>query len=677
MLIKDEKEKKLQEKKFINKRIIICILITVLIFLIYILRLYNWQIVNGEYYSNLSMNSSTYTVSTDATRGEILDTNGKGLAVNKTSYQIVFDKLYIDKNSLNSTITTLITLMEKGEAEWIDVLPVTVVENQFVFTEDKEEIMTLRSEEYLDFNDTATAQDCITALCERYDVNSVEDKKELRDILSVYYNMEKQSYSNTVPYVFADNITDNMVAIISENTQTISGVEIETHLTRYNPQGDLAPHILGALGSITKEEYDEKTSQGLSYGFNDKIGKFGLEYAYEDQLKGVAGEKMVEKNSQGNVTNVVKTVDAQPGNTLYLTIDSNLQQVANTALEREIKAVKANAKNTAALDGDDCETGAVVMLSVKDFSVLAAASYPTYDLNKYSLYGDYYVELATNENSPMYNRAFSGSFAPGSVYKPCIASAGLQEGVINASTKITCTRYYNYFPSNPVACMGTHGSINLNTAMAKSCNYYFSEVGRLLGINTAYLYAEKFGLGEKTGLEVSESSGILAGRDSKNWTEGNTIQAAIGQSDNAFTPVQLATYVATVANDGVRLRTHLVKEIKNYQRTETLYKYDSENPQVMATTGISQKNLQIVQKAMLEVTENQGGTANSVFGNYPVKVAAKTGTAENSGSDHTVFVCYAPYDEPQVAIAVVLEHGASGKYSMAVAKDLLDAYFAQ
>jgi penicillin-binding protein 2 len=223
--------------------------------------------------------------------------------------------------------------------------------------------------------------------------------------------------------------------------------------------------------------------------------------------------------------------------------------------------------------------------------------------------------------------------------------------------------------------MGTHGSIGLRTAITKSCNSYFAETGRLLGIDTMYLYAEKFGLGEKTGLEVEESNGILAGRDSKTWQEGNTVQAAIGQSDNAFTPVQLATYTATIANGGKRYRTHLVKEIRNYKRTKTVYKYNTKKPEVEDTCGVSAYNLSIVQNAMRNVVADPGGTAYSVFGNYSIPVAAKTGTAENAGSDHTVFICYAPFDKPKVAVAVVLEHGAHGQFSMNVAKSLLDEYF--
>lgn len=679
-MLNEEKERKQKEEKFIQKRTVICLIIVSLVFFGFVTRLFSWQIVQGDYYKDLAQKSTAYTVTTEATRGEILDCNGEGLAVNKSCYRIELDKLFLDEETADQSVLKLIDLMEKADEEWIDVLPITLSQGEFVFKKDSaQEIKTLKSEAYLNLKNKDSAQLCMELLRERYNLTEVKNKEHLRNLASVHYNMEKQGFSNTNPYIFAEDISSSTVAIISENTQNITGIEIETYLERYNPVGDIAPHILGALGSITQTEYEEKTAEGKEYGFNDVIGKFGLEYSYEDRLKGTAGEKIVQKNSQGSVTDVVQTVDAKPGETLYLTIDSNLQKTANEALAQQIKEARANGKSQAAIygegHGEDCETGAVVMLSVKDFSVLAAASYPTYDLNKYSQYGDYYVKLATDENSPMYNRAFVGSFAPGSVYKPCVACAGLEEGVITSATLINCTKYYNYYSSNPVACMGYHTKISLTTAVAKSCNFYFAEVGRQLGIDTMYLYAEKFGLGEKTGLEVAEGKGILAGRDSTTWLEGNTVQAAIGQSDNAFTPVQLATYTATLANNGVRYRTHLVKEIRNYQRDKITYRYDSKNPEVVDTVGVSSENLKKVQQAMRAVVSSEGGTANAYFGDYPVKVAAKTGTAENAGSDHTVFICYAPYEDPEVALAVVLEHGASGKYSMTVAKEMLDEYF--
>lgn len=681
MLPNDDKEREAREKRFTNKRIAICVIILLVIFLGFGARLFVWQIAEGEEYAKLAENSTAYTVTTDATRGEILDCNGQGLAVNRTGYEIVLDKLYIDSSRLNEIILSLVDLMETRDEKWIDILPIEKSQSGgFKFKDDSvDEVKTLKSEDYLDLKSSDSADKCVEELKKRYEIENIKKDRDLLNLLSVRYNMERNLYSNTTPYIFAKDISSDMVAIISENMQGVGGVEVQTYLTRFNPLGTLVPHIIGALGSINQEEYEQKQKEGKDYGFNDSIGKFGLELAYEDDLKGVGGERIVQKDSDGNVTNVVQSVNAKPGKTLYLTIDSELQRIAVRSLESQVKAARAFGESEAAYkgkgQGEDCKTGAVVMLDVKDFSVLAAASYPTYNINKYARYGKYYVKLATDKNAPLYNRAFIGSFAPGSTYKPCVAAAALEEGVIDPYTTINCTQKYDYYPTNPVNCMHMHGSINLNTALTKSCNYYFAEVGRLLGIDTMYLYAEKFGLGEKTGVEVSESKGFLAGRDSRTWQQGNTVQAAIGQSDNAFTPLQLATYTATIANNGKRLRTHLIKEIRNYERTKVIYKNKKSKPELVDTAGVSQYHLSLVKQGMRSVCASESGTAYSVFGNYQVPVAAKTGTAENAGSDHSVFICYAPYDKPEVAVAVILENGAHGKYSMTVAKNLLDEYF--
>lgn len=681
MLPTEEKEKKLREKRFLQRRFTICVIIIAVVFLGFGVKLYKWQIIDGEQYKKLATTSTAYTVTTDATRGEILDCKGNGLAVNRTGYRIAIDKLFMKPEKLNPTILSLISLMNALDEKWIDVLPIKLTsKGEYVFKNGMaDEIKTLKSSDYLDLKDSDSAEKCIELLTERYDLQSIKNKTDLRNLISVHYNMELTAYSNTTPYIFAKNISSDMVAIVSENMQGVSGVDIQTFLTRVSPDGSLAPHLIGALGSISQEEYEEKNKEGKNYGYNDSIGKFGVEKALEDELRGVGGERLVQKDAEGNVTKVANSVDAQPGHTVYLTIDSKLQKIADDSLKKQITAARKNGETEAlskgAGCGEDCETGAVVMLDVKDFSVLAAASYPSYNLNRYTNYDDYYVSLAEDKNAPLYDRAFIGSFAPGSVFKPCVACAALQEGIINAGTTFECTKLYSFYPSNPVACMGYHGYISLNPALAQSCNCYFAETGRQLGIDTMYLYAEKFGLGEKTGLEVDESTGTLAGRDSTTWQEGNTVQAAIGQSDNAFTPVQLASYAATIANNGTRLKTHIVKEIRDYERKKILFSYNTKKPEIMDTIGVSKENLGLVQDSMRSVVSSPSGTAFSVFGNYKIPVAAKTGTAENSGSDHTVFICYAPYDKPQVAVAVVLEHGKHGVYSMNVAKTLLDAYF--
>lgn len=678
----EKRKRRGPHKKRKKSRLTVCIVITLAFFVLFAGRLVDWQLIHGKEYKELASRSTSYTVKTDATRGEILDCNGKGLVVNKTHYKIEFDKLYINEAALNSTILDLITLMDKAGEKWEDTLPVNVAANggyEYKSNRD-DDIRRLLSSDYLNMDANTTAFDCFSELVKRYDINGNYTKKQLRDLVSVHYNMEITGYSSTKAYVFASDIKQSTASAVSENTQGVSGVNVQTYLTRSAEDADLAPHIIGALGSMTEEEYNKKTEEGKEYSLNDSIGKFGIELACEDELKGKGGTKIVKKNSDGSIVDTVETIDAQPGNTVYLTIDSDLQRTATESLKENVRSAKAaGAAEKAAYGGkgygEDCETGAVVMLSVKDFSVLAAASYPTYDLNKYSKYDDYYVKLSNNKNSPMYNRAFVGSFACGSVYKPCVAAAALEENVINKDSEIFCKQNYDYYPTNIVKCMHYHGGLNITGALTRSCNYFFAETGRRLGIETMYLYAEKFGFGEYTGVEIEESKGTLAGRDSDEWQAGNTVQAAIGQTDNAFTPLQLAAYTATIANNGTRLKTHIVKKITDYERTKTIKEYPSDNPAVVDSCGVSQKNLDIVKNGMLQVTQNENGTANSMFGNYKIKVAAKTGTAENAGSDHTTFICYAPYDDPEVAISVVIEHGVKGKYSMQVAKDLLDEYF--
>ncbi len=660
--------------------ITVCIIITIVIFTIFTARLIDWQLVHGEEYKQLANRSTSYTVTTDATRGEILDKNGNALVANITHYKVVIDKLYVDETTLDETILFLIDIMNRNDEKWVDTLPISVFSDGSCKFKSgyEDEIEFLKSDEFLSLDENATADECYSELLKLYNVNDNLSTIQKRNLVSVHYNMKITNYSSTNPYVFAEDIDRDTVSVVSENTQGVSGIDVQTYMVREAVDADLAPHILGALGSVTEDEYKNLKAEGKEYSLSDKIGKFGIELAFEDMLRGTGGTKIIKKNSDGSIVDTVETINAQPGNTVYLTLDNDLQKTAVKSLAKNVKDAKAygiseKQRTGESLVGEDCEAGAVVMLSVKDFSVLAAASYPTYDLNRYSEYDDYYVKLSQNENSPMYNRISVGSFACGSVFKPCVAGAALEEKIITKKDKIYCKQNYDFYPTNVVRCMHYHGDENVTGAIAQSCNYFFAETGRLLGIDTMYLYAERFGLGEYTGLEIEESKGTLAGRDSTSWEAGNTVSAAIGQSDNAFTPVQLATFAATIANDGVRLETHLVDKVTNYERTKVVE--DFEEKTVVEDCGISKKNLKTVQNAMLAVTQSVDGTANYMFGNYGVKVAAKTGTAENAGSDHTTFICYAPYEKPEVAIAVVIENGVRGQYSMQVAKDLLDEYF--
>ena len=655
----------------------VCAVLVLIAATVFLARLADWQLFHGAEYRRLASRSTGYYVETPPTRGEILDRNGEGIVTNITHYKIVIDKVYADDGSLNGTLLNLMGLLHRTGDKWDDALPIILSDGVFSFQKNADaQLAQLR--EMLGVGEDITAEDCVLLLCRRYHIEGDYDDAERRALCSVRYHMELTGYSNTNPYTFASDVSRKGVTAVSENTQGVGGIDVQTYLVRGAKSPDLAPHVVGALGAITEDEYKELSHSPKHYTINDTVGKFGVEALFEDELKGEGGTKIIQRNSDGAIVETVETVDAKPGNTVYLTLDAKLQQIAVKSLAQNIRDARTEGitvcKETGKkLQGEDCKSGAVVMLDVSDFSVLAAASCPTYDLNKYSEYGDYYTRLANDKTAPLYNRAFSGTFACGSVFKPVVAMAALEEKIIKPGTKIFCTQKYDYYPTNIVECMHRHGELDLRGALTQSCNYYFAETGRRLGIDTMYLYAEKFGLGGYTGLEIEESRGMLAGRDSSSWMPGNTVQAAIGQSDNAFTPVQLATYAATIANNGVRLKTHIISKITDYERKKVFADYNK--AEQLDECGVSAQNLKTVQNDMLSVTQDPSGTANSVFGGYRVKVAAKTGTAENSGSDHSTFICYAPFDKPQVAVAVVLENGVRGKYSMQVAKDLLDGYF--
>ena len=679
--INDNRKKKTEQRDRITPRALLCLVLVVVIFALFAVRLFDWQIVHGEEYKKLSVASTSYTVSSQATRGEIYDVKGRPMAINETTYQIVVNRLYLRDNRINDVIVSLIGIMRECNAAYIDELPISVSGEQYVFDEGSAgDVEYIESEAMLN-REGLSAQEIIDGLAERYEINNINDPFLRRSVVSVRYNMEKRGFSYQQVYVFADEVDSDVVAVVSERMQTQPAVEIRTTNERVIKYGVVAPHILGVVGALNEEEYEELKDEG--YALNDTIGKFGVEAGLEEYLRGEAGEKTITKDADGNIVSEKETVKAKPGDTVYLTIDSNVQAVTNYSLvqnvkdaraagEQAVKEAKATNAKQQSLLGEDCVAGAAVMLDLRDFSVIAASSAPTYDITRF-YDPDYSEYLFTDDTVPMFNRAFNGSFSPGSSFKPCTALAALQEGIITEDTIINCTGTYDYYKDGIVNCLHKHGEIDMTEAMAHSCNYYFAEVGRRIGITTMYLYAEKLGLGVKTGLEVNEDAGFLAGRDSTTWYEGNTVQAAIGQSDNTFTPIQLATYVATIANNGVRYRTHLVRKIVNYEQDETVLYNDPKKPEIVADAGVSKSNINKVKQSMREVLIS--GTAMDTAGKYPMEYAGKTGTAENAGSDHVTFVCFAPYKNPEVAIAVVLEHGAKSRYAQYVAMDMMDAYF--
>lgn len=660
-------------------RIGICVLVVLAVLVVFEFRLLQWQLVDYQEYKEDSEQTGSLYVKLEAARGEILDKDGNSLAGNVTVYNVVMNALTMDSDR-NPAILAALNLFREKEVSWIDKLPIGFDEKgNYVFLENKEsEIKYLKSSSFLNISEDATADECMELLIERYRCSSYS-REDARDIISVRYNMTKTQFSLSMPYVMAEDVTMDVVEIVNEKFDEMHGVEIRVSSERYYANGDLAPHIVGTLGLINADQYKAYEEAGKTYSsnnvsgyaYNDYIGQSGIEKYFEEYLRGENGKEIINLDSNGSIISTEITEKMEPGNTVYLTLDSELQKVANESLERNV--------TLASKEYEDCVAGAVVVLDVETFGVLAASSYPGYDIGLYQSDASYYYSLIEDETRPLFNRAFDGMFTPGSVFKPLVAISALNEGIIDNSSIVTCTGVYDFYnEENPSTCLGVHEDLNVYSALKKSCNVFFYDVGRRVTIDTIGVYADLFGLGSKTGIEISETSGIMSGKEEyllnhgTSWVDGLTIQASIGQCDSMFSPLQLATYCATIANDGVRLQTHLLSKVTDYSGENIIKEY---SPVVKKNIDISPDALKIVQYSMSTVSE-QGGTAYSVFGDYGIKIAAKTGTAEVPGhTDNTVFIAYAPYDNPEIAVAVVIEYGKDGLYSQSVAKDIFDMYF--
>lgn len=666
-----------------------CILLVLAVFVVYELRLVQWQLVEGDKYEQLSLSSRTDTIEIEAARGEILDRDGNVLAGNRSSYNIVYDALDMDYDRRNATIIQVIDLLEERGETWRDRLPIVLAEDgTYQYKEDSESaIQTLQ--EALSLAEYATAEECMAELAQQYDCQGYS-KEDMRNVASVRYSMTQDGFSRTSPYVIAEDVSAETVGVISERSEEWPGIETRVAVTRYyGEDGALAPHVVGYTGVITDTQYQQAVEDGTTYDaennisgykWSDTMGRSGIEAAFEEELRGQRGEETIYTDSSGGVESTAVTTAPEEGHTVQTTLDSDLQRVANLSLEKNIQG------NT---DARNCTSGAAVVLDVDTFGVLACSSYPTYDVNQLveSIAGDgkYYNQLINDEDEPMVNLALNGVFTPGSVFKPVVALAALQEGQLSAATSVYCPGYYELADLRLGCTCGGGNTWNVYGALAHSCNTFFSTVGYDLGISTLDPYAEYFGLGTTTGVELGEATGIMSNpqeyreNHGVEWTDGVTSQTAIGQADNMFTPIQLAAMCATIANGGVRLQTHFLDKITDYTGETVLEEYE---PVELYDAGLSGDVLGVVQAGMQMVATE--GTASNVFANYPVSIAAKTGTAETSSvpdtdPDYTEpnlsFICYAPADDPEIAVAVMIEQGNTGNYAKNVAKDILDQYF--
>ncbi len=643
-------------------------------FVLILSRLFSLQIKNGKQYRSVSDARLSLSVPVIAPRGEITDRYGRPFVTNRTGYFVVLEKVNETVQERNTSILNVLKLLtEKGStAEYEDNLPISF-DSPFRFQFPKDENRAEQEKKFKSengFDENSTAADILNSLCEKYKIDENGSNKEKRLIAGVRFGMEKNGFSVSAPYTILEDADMETVTKIKEHSELFPSIAVHERPVREYLYPETATHILGRVGKISGEEYNQLKSEG--YGRNDYIGKQGAEKAFEQYLRGTDGVSSIERQIDGESTNFIESVDPVPGNSVILTLDLDLQLAAEKSLKKTVDETKTSSSSK--------NGGAVVAVDVNSGEILATASYPTYDITEFS---EKYNEMTEDQSNPMFNRAFAGLYEPGSTFKPISTIAAIDSGVLSPDEKIETKGEYKYldrsFKCNIFRTKGaTHGTIDVSEAIGVSCNYFFYEVGRRTGIDKIAETAEKFGLGNFTGVELSgeEAKGKIATPENREknggkWYPGDVLQAAIGQSDNLFSPLALANYTATLANGGTNYKTKLLKAVKS-KPDEFIIK--STAPEVNQTAGASKEALTAVKDGMLKVTE-PGGTAYSVFSGFPVPVAGKTGSAQVPGGTNGLFIGYAPADNPQIAVSVVLENGDSGTKAARVARDVLESYF--
>lgn len=667
------------QKKGLRNRFNILYILLALLTVLVIQRLFVLQISEGENYREISDSRLARNIPVKAPRGEVLDRYGRPLITNRVGHSIAIAKIDDDRQKLNRVVFNLASLFDVNGLSYEDTLPISKQPPyRFEFTGDTEEQKAEKEASFkkkFKYDNSLGAPEVTDKLKKRYAIADDYSEEEARKILGIRYEMEQRNFSSNNPYVFAKDVDIGLVSQIKEQRDNYSCVSVYQEPIREYTNGTTAAHILGYIGSISREEYAELKNQG--YGLNDTIGKQGVEKAFEKYLKGTDGTNSIERKIEEGQSEIVYSRDPIPGNSVMLTIDLDLQRAVEEALEKHIKRI---ANTSTYRNGSDADSGAAVVIDVNTSEILAIASYPSYDPARFNLD---YTKLLETPGNPILNRAIGGMYEPGSTFKLVTAIAGLEEGQVTPKETMVTKGLYHYL-NHDFACNiyrssgGNHGTINISQALRDSCNYFFYEVGRRTGIESINHYAQMFGLGEYTGIELSEEvKGQLAGpqerqANGREWYPGDVLQASIGQSDNLFTPLQIANYTATVANGGTNYKAHLLKAVKSNQNQSIL---EEVQPEVRYRSEIKQENLNAVLEGMGLVTA-KGGTASSVFADFPVKTGGKTGSAQVSrGSANGIYIGFAPYDSPQIAVAVVVEHGASGSGVSPIARDIFEQYF--
>ena len=671
------------------------IILILLLLTVYLVALYKLQIIEGEANYNRSSELTNTERVVTAARGNIYDRYGRTLVSNEETYNLKIDtdKLFANEDP-NSVILELVHMVQGYGDEYTDDLPITMTP-PFEYDPDMTAIQRTMLDAYYvrqEIDPNSTAVELMSYMRTRYNIDNSYSAEEMRIIAGVRYSINVRYAVNTADYIFVEDASMKLISSIMENK--LVGIEVERAYSRkYGTE--YAAHILGYTGLMTQEEYEKYSL--LNYSTDAMVGKDGVEYAFENYLHGKDGKVIETRNSAGTVLATVYEEEPEPGNHVYLTIDSVLQEQTERILANGVSILKQNiaqkrAEGTARGDynvdlKDEITGAAAVVVNVKTGEPLAMASWPTYNVS--TILEDY-QELLEAENAPLFNRTLMGTYAPGSTFKPCTAIAALTMGIVNTEDKIKCegvyTRYAaeGYAPEcwiwNSTKDHLTHPEENVTTAIRDSCNYYFYSIGNYLGVDDLGKFAANFGLGEYSGIELVEAKGNMSNQANHmdyagtEWRIGDTLQAAIGQSDSVFTPIQMAEYCATVANSGTRYSASILKSIRNYDYSEKLY---DREPTVMSTVESADYNWAAVHEGMWQVLNDYINEKNvNVWVDCQWRVAGKTGTAQKGEGiqNDGIFMCYAPYKDPEVAIFVVVERGGAGADVQFIARHIMDAY---
>ena len=666
--------------------------LTVLIYIIgivLIVKLFDLQIVHGAEYLEQSNTRLTRESVLEAARGSILDKTGAELVTSKMEFSLEMYKTKADTDTLNIDILNMIQVLDKYGVPYVDSFPINI--NPFEFKISDENLANWKKSNNLEQN--ITAQEAFNKFKDKYKIKNTNDIEQIRKIITIRYELAKNGYSSTRSVTIAKNIPREAVAEFSESSEKFTGVNIVVQPVREYTSGNLASHILGYASQINQQEYETRKN---TYSQNDIIGKTGIESVFEEYLKGKNGTKQIDMNVDGTTTAEYISEEAVAGSDIVLTIDANLQRVTENALKANIEKIATGGFGQAY----DARAGACVVMNVNNGEILAMASYPDYNPADFvgGISQEAWNNYTNNTAKPLVNKAIQNSYSPGSTFKMVTAIAGLQTGVIDLNTKINDTGVYTKYRDYQPRCWyytdyhRGHGYLNVSGAIEKSCNYFFYETSDRMGIDNLVRFAKYFGLGSKTGVELEgEIPGVVSSKESKQklhnnepWSAGDTLQSAIGQYDNEFTPVQMARYISMLANGGNKIDTTIIKTIRNPDGSETsreeINKFIQNKLNLEADNSenieINQDYLRAVLEGMQSVTSDTGGTAYVRFKDFNISVGGKTGSAEAPGNKvHAWFVGFAPFENPEIAIVVMVENGGHGNYTAEVVRDIMAEYF--